>query len=228
MWLVILNNIETLRAWHIAMSFIVMFLSGFPLYFFELVIKDVTDVHIPEQLFTVMFSTGCVLCAVLYLMKKYPLNFKLIREKITTIIVWGGLGGITIAFIQFPYAIIFESKKPESAFLIPIEEGVGYIAILMIFAVIVQPILEEVFSRLYFFRFLKSRFSTSIGYIGTSLFFSIMHTASFSQLILLFICSIILTYLYEKTGLIETSILAHMIWNAVWFSSVYGYLMFIQ
>jgi membrane protease YdiL (CAAX protease family) len=227
---VIIANNETLRAWHIVMAFVVMFLSGFPLYFFELVILDVTDVHIPEQLFTAMFNTGCGLCAVFYLMKKYPLNYKLsqITPNIQTIIVWGGLGGIAISFSNFPYAAFFGGREPESVFLIPLEEGFGYIAILMVLAAIVQPILEELLFRFYIYTFLKGQFSTSTGYIGTSLLFTMFHPSSSPLMLMNFVHAIVFTYLYEETGLIETSILAHMIVNAVWFSSVYYYLMFIH
>jgi uncharacterized protein len=226
---VISNNLLTLRAWHIAMAFIVMFLSSVPLCFFELVIQDVTDTQIPEQLFSAMISTGSVLCAVLYLAKKYPINyqFRRIRENIKTVLIWGGLGGIAISFSNFPYATFLGGKEPESVFLIPIKEGIGYIAFLMALAAIVQPILEELFFRFYIYTFLKSRFSTSTGYIGTSLLFTLLHPASFFLMLMTFIHTTVYTYLYEQTGLIETSILAHMIVNAVWFSSVYYYLMFI-
>jgi membrane protease YdiL (CAAX protease family) len=159
------------------------------------------------------------------LLRKYPTSYtsNKIKTNIKNILKWGAIGGITIFIIQFPYAIILGRKEIKAALFIPASEDITFIIILLVLSVTITPIIEELFFRLCVYRILKNRFNKTVGYIGTALLFSVMHTASFFQACLFTTSSIILTYIYEKTGLIETSMLAHSFWNIAWFSSVYIY-----
>lgn len=225
MCLMISSKTKIWSMWHIVNAVIIALLFGLSFYIFSLALGELTNIDIPEQIFLAISSTGSTLCAALYLLKKHPINYTLnnIKTNIKTIIKWGVAGGIAISIMQFPYATILGGQEIRAKLFIPIDVGMGYVAILLFLSIIVTPIIEEVFFRLCVYRTLKNRFNISIGYIGTALFFSIMHTASILQAILFMISSIILTHTYEKTGLVEASIVAHSIWNATWFSSVYVY-----
>lgn len=219
------NKIQIWSAWHIVKAFIVSILFSFTFYIFSLAFRQLTNFDIPGQIFSAIGSTGSTLCATLYLLRKYPIDYSInrIKTNIKKIIRWGLAGGIVISILQFPYTTILEGKEIRAKLFIPFDEGIGYIAILLALAIMITPIIEEVFFRACVYKILKARFNISIGYVGTALFFSMLHTASFFQAVLFMISSIILTHTYEKSGLIEASILAHMIWNTTWFLSVYAY-----
>lgn len=225
MCLVTSNKIQTWSLWYIVKAFIVAILFSFTFYIFSLAFRQLTFFDIPEQIFSAIGSTGSTLCAALYLLKKHPIGYNInkIKTNFKEIIKWGFVGGMAISIMQFPYAIILGGKEIRAKLFIPFEEGIGYIAILLALAIMITPIIEEVFFRACVYKFLKARFNISTGYVGTALFFSTLHSASFFQAVLLMISSIILTHTYEKSGLIEASILAHMIWNTTWFLSVYAY-----
>lgn len=219
------NKTKIWSVLHIVNAVIVVVLFGLAFYIFRLALSQMTSINIPEQIFLATGSTGSILCGALYLLRRHPINFKLIKIKthLKSIIMWGGSGGIVISIIQFPYAIILGRKEISTKLFVPVDEGIGFVAILLILSIIITPVIEEFFFRLCIYRILKNRFDMLIGYIGTAVLFSIMHTASTIQALLYMVCSIILTYTYEKTGLIETSIVAHSIWNTTWFSSMYVY-----
>ena len=80
------------------------------------------------------------------------------------------------------------------------------------------PFAEELFYRAYLFRLVKNKFSTFSGYVVSTGFFALGHEFS----ILSVINSFIFCYIYDKTGLIGTSIIAHALLNFVWYSAVYG------
>ncbi len=219
------NKNQTWSVWHIVNALIVALLFSFFFYIFSLAIRQSVNIDIPKQIFIAISSTGSTLCATFYLLKKYPTNYSLnkIKTNIKNILKWGAIGGITISIIQFPYTTILGGKEIKAKLFIPSHEGIEHITILLVLSVIITPIIEELFFRLCVYKILKNRFNIRVGYIGTALIFSVMHTASFFQAFLFIVSSIILTYIYEKTGLIETSMLAHSIWNTVWFLSVYAY-----
>lgn len=220
-----LNKTQIWSVWHIVSALIVALLFGLSFYIFSLALSELTGIDIPEQIFSAIGSTGSTLCATFYLLRKHPIKYTLnkIKTNIKNIIKWGFAGGLAISIIQFPYATILGVKEIKAKLFIPLDEGIAQIAILLVLSIIITPIIEEIFFRLCVYRILKNRFNISIGYIGTALLFSMMHTASFFQSFLFMVSSIILTYTYEKTGLIEASVVAHSIWNTVWFSSVYAY-----
>lgn len=211
--------------WHIVNAVIIALIFALSFYIFNLALIELTNIALPEQIFSAISSTGSTLCAALYLLRKHPINYTLnkIKTNLKAIIKWGVVGGITISIMQFPYATILGGKEVRAKLFIPTDEGIGYVVILLILSIMVTPIIEEIFFRLCVYTILKNRFNVSVGYIGTALFFSIMHTASILQTILFIVSSIILTHIYEKTGMIEASVVAHSIWNTVWFSSVYVY-----
>jgi membrane protease YdiL (CAAX protease family) len=211
--------------WHVVKAVLVAILFGLLFYIFSLAISEIDSINIPEQILLAISSTGSTLCATIYLLKKHPINYKLnnLKTNIRSIITWGFASGIAISILQFPYATILGRKEIKAKLFIPIDEGIEYIALLLFLSIIATPIIEEILFRLCVYKVLKNRYNILIGYAGTALLFSIMHTASILQSILFMISSIILTYTYEKTELIEASIVAHSIWNTAWFSSVYAY-----
>jgi membrane protease YdiL (CAAX protease family) len=219
------DRTHILSIWHIAIAFAVALLSGILFYIISLIIDQLLSVDIPNQIFSATGSTISTLCATLYLSNKLPIKYSIshIKTNLKKIIIWGVCSGILISIIQFPYSTIIGKKTISAKLFIPITAGMEYVAILLILAIIITPVVEEFFFRACVYNILKNRYSVKVAYITTAFLFSIMHPASLIQSILFFFSSILLTYIYEKTGLIETSILAHLIWNATWFVSIYAY-----
>jgi membrane protease YdiL (CAAX protease family) len=83
--------------------------------------------------------------------------------------------------------------------------------------VILVPIVEEIFYRGFIFRIIRIRVSKLWSFIISGILFSIGHSLSLSA----FLSGLILCYLFEKTKIVGPCIIAHFLWNLVWFSAKY-------
>lgn len=212
--------------WDIVHAILLIFVSSFILYVFGLAIQHITSFHIPDQIFTAINSSISTCCGTIYLLKNYPLDYSLSsikKYKLKKLLVTGFYGGVIVSSINFPYKTIFEKQEITAELFIDIEAGKIYIIILLFFTIVITPVVEELFLRAGVFRILKYRLNVKWGYIITALLFSFMHTPSVTQAIKFILSSLILTYIYEKTNSIETSILAHSIWNMTFFGALYIY-----
>jgi membrane protease YdiL (CAAX protease family) len=84
---------------------------------------------------------------------------------------------------------------------------------LVIFAVLIAPVAEEFIFRGVLFPFLKQHNMPKTAWLGLNLFFAFMH-ADAAIFIPLFVLSIALTWLYEKTDNLFAPIFAHALFNA--------------
>jgi membrane protease YdiL (CAAX protease family) len=82
-----------------------------------------------------------------------------------------------------------------------------------VFAVILAPVAEEFFFRGMLFPFLKQLSFPKIAWIGVNLLFALIH-ADAAIFIPLFVLSLGLTWLYEKTDNLIAPIFAHALFNA--------------
>jgi membrane protease YdiL (CAAX protease family) len=204
----------------------IIILSGFVLYGVMYVLNKVLPIDIPKPLFDLIVSSLATTCGAVYLLTEYPLNLSLKQFKkddIKKIIIFGLVGGILIAVIQFPYKTIFLNHDITSKYFINTEKGKIYVAILFFFLIFITPIFEELLFRGGVYRVIKNRYNIFWGYLCTAILFAIMHTASIYQSILHMLSSLVLTYTYEKTNFIGTSILAHLLWNMIWIVAIYFY-----
>ncbi|MFT5837263.1 MAG: membrane protease YdiL (CAAX protease family) [Candidatus Azotimanducaceae bacterium] len=87
-----------------------------------------------------------------------------------------------------------------------------YIGLLVCFAVILAPIVEEIIFRGCIYRFLKSQTTISLAQVISGMLFSLIHANLMSFLPLLLV-GILLAYIYEKTGSLLVSIWFHAFFN---------------
>ncbi len=166
-------------------------------------------------------------CGVLYLLKNYPIGpskDSSIPKNNTTMIFWGLIGGGILSVINFPYGVIFGNPEIPKTLFPDIAESIKSISIYLFFGIFIVPFVEELFYRGCIYRILKNRFSLIWGYIGTAFLFTIGHSfSSIYESIYIVLNSIILTYLYEETDSITTSVIAHSCLNMTWFAGILAY-----
>jgi membrane protease YdiL (CAAX protease family) len=80
--------------------------------------------------------------------------------------------------------------------------------------VLIVPVSEELFFRLYVFRFIARHVGFPAGLITSSLLFALIHFKSSGLLIYLGI-GCILAWVYQRTGRIVAPIVGHMTLNAI-------------
>ena len=220
------SKIQYWNIWDIVHAIFLILISAFILYILGLVIQDITPFQIPEQLITAINSSISTCCGTIYLLKNYPLYYSFSNIKnynAKKLLIAGFGGGVIVSAINFPYKTIFEKQEITAKLFIDIDTGKIYVITLLLFTVVIAPVVEELFLRAGIYRIIKNKFDATWGYIVTALIFSIMHTPSIPQAIKFILSSLILTYIYEKTNSVETSILAHSLWNMTFFASIYFY-----
>ena len=84
----------------------------------------------------------------------------------------------------------------------------------IVLAVLVAPVIEEIVFRGFIYSAVKKRTGVTLAIIVTSALFSLLHMSIFSFLPIFFL-GIVLVYLYEKTGLLISSITLHVIHNSI-------------
>lgn len=89
---------------------------------------------------------------------------------------------------------------------------------LILFASLLAPIVEEIYFRGFSYQAFRKAWGFKRGILICSSFFAVLHMDPWA-IPHTFIAGVILTYLYEKTGTIQSTILAHSINNLVAFLS---------
>jgi membrane protease YdiL (CAAX protease family) len=210
--------------WDIFHAFLLGILGGFVLYIVRGVIDEISPFKVPAGLSDGIISSLSMACGTFYLLKEYPVKLSLYgfdKSNIKHSLIWGISFGLVLSAIQFPFKTIFGRGVISSQFFVSIENGIVFVLISIFFATIATPVVEELFYRLCVFRIVKNKLNTAWGYIGTAIIFALSHSnGSFIKFLL---SSLILTYVYERKGLIAPCIIAHSIWNMTWFISMYGY-----
>lgn len=177
--------------------------------------------YIPLNLIYIFCTLTGTIVGVSYLYFKYPFNFSHFgfdKKNIGKVMLWGGIGSIILVLINFPYAIVSGTKNIPQEHFIETQQGIHFIFLYLIIAVVMIPFAEELFFRAYLFRLVKIEFSTLSGYFVSTGFFALAHEFSISSAV----HSLIFCFIYDKAGLIGTSIIAHAVSNFVWYSAVYG------
>ena len=209
----------------ILIAFIIMIIIGGIVSYFFLKLHFLK--HLPEQLFIVTGSFFMTLSGTIFLLFKYPLNlssYGFRRAKFKETLAWGGISGLIISIVGFPYSVVVSDYNVPQEFFVSFQNE-KYNAFIFLFVVLVLiPLVEELFFRACLYRILKNRFDVFWGYVVSTAFFTLGHGLSQPQEVIIFIInSSILTYIYEKTGSIGTSIIAHALWSFTWFGAIYSY-----
>ncbi len=119
----------------------------------------------------------------------------------------------TLAIIAFIINITkYVPEKQPVVELFMKEENPLFLAYTSIFAAIVGPFIEELFFRGFMYNAFKKRIGIFWAMFFTALFFAALH-ANIVGFLPIMILGITLTYLYEKTGTLVSSITVHMIHN---------------
>ena len=104
-------------------------------------------------------------------------------------------------------------SQPEEAVKLLLQAPVWPTGIYLgVFAVVLAPVAEEFIFRGVLFPFVKQLGWPKLAWIGVSLLFAVIHGAP-DVFIPLFVLALGLTWLYEKTGNMLASIVAHSLFN---------------
>ena len=119
------------------------------------------------------------------------------------------------ALLHFMHsANLTPSSQPQKLVTLFQTSAINWTSIaLIILAIFVAPISEELLFRVLIYRFLKGRFTPLFALIISSLLFALLHFNVFSFLPL-FLLGMLLCRAYEKTGNIYTCIAFHALFNA--------------
>ena len=90
---------------------------------------------------------------------------------------------------------------------------------IVVLAVIISPVLEEIFFRRLMYRSLKKKFGVLLACTITSFLFAVVHLNLYAFPVL-FVLSIILIIIYEKDNTIFSPMLLHSIFNLVMIISI--------
>ena len=203
--------------YNIFIASILIFCVGlFLIYYLSSLLK-----YLPINLIYIFSTLISFIIGNSYLYFKYPINishFGFDKKNFRNVSIWSTIGFIILILLNFPYKIISGIQNIPQGSFIEIQKGLHFVFLFLIIAVVMIPFAEELFYRAYLFRLVKNKFSILSGYVVSTGFFALGHEFS----ILSVINSLIFCYIYDKTGLIGTSIIAHAVSNFVWYSAVYG------
>lgn len=92
--------------------------------------------------------------------------------------------------------------------------SIAYNVLLFFIITLVVPVSEEVFYRGFLFNWMKSHHSLWIAIFFSSLMFSVSHIVP-SQVVMAMLLSMVITWIYHKSGSIWTAILIHILNNSL-------------
>jgi membrane protease YdiL (CAAX protease family) len=219
------SKLENLRISHIIASIAIMMGVGFLAV--SLDSFGFLRAHgCPSQLVSEL-QTILVLCAgIVFLMRMYaisPSDFGFFKKKWKATFLWGCAGGLLLGLVQFPYKILVGDRSVSmDIFIDPRHYGINWILVFLFFAIILIPALQEMFYRFYLYWGLRNRFGRFWAYSAPALLFSLGHfPINSGQTVLFLLSSLILTYIYERTQNLGSSIIAHILWNGIWYAAAY-------
>ncbi|MFZ5944325.1 MAG: CPBP family intramembrane glutamic endopeptidase [Bacillota bacterium] len=158
-----------------------------------------------------------------YVFFKYKISFKylgLVKTRFGHWLKIGFINGIILFFAVVIMGIIINWVSPIEVKPQPIAEIImsaqtnWEMVIPFIVASIFAPISEELFFRGFLYPSLRSKIGILRGMVVTSLIFGGLHF-DLVRMIPLAFGGIWLNWLYEKSGSIYTSIVAHSVWNGI-------------
>ncbi len=134
----------------------------------------------------------------------------------------GGLGAflaalpvvtvLNLAWVGLLSSFGIEAPPQELVFLMADAESAFTTALLVVFAVLIAPLAEEVVFRAGLFRYLRTRVPRVIAYVLPAVIFGALH-ANLAAFVPLSALAVIFAIAYERTGNIGVPILAHALFN---------------
>jgi membrane protease YdiL (CAAX protease family) len=143
--------------------------------------------------------------------------------------VWGGIVGVflypTIAFaIGIPLTLLFQSLSGEEATTpdqLPKDLSSGAVVASIVLAILIAPVVEELFFRGIVFRSVRDRKGFWIGALVSGVLFGLVHyiPAAWQDTVLLqtimVFTGIGLAWIYERRGNLVANVCAHMVFNTI-------------
>lgn len=201
------------------------------LYIFKNVIFNLLRISgsrnlISSLIFSTFFHIIAVACIFYYIKYKYNTSLYalgLTLRKFFKNVLVGFLGYISIVPLAIfaliisgvvCYQVGYESK-PNPLFLIYFLPSKQLILVyLLLFISIIGPISEEIFFRGFLYKSLRTKFNVKTGILINSIIFAFLHIEPIG-FAAIFLLSIMLSYIYEKTGSLVAPITAHIIHNTM-------------
>lgn len=194
------------------------------------ILYGISVTYLPVEIFPTALTTSIILCislssSLVLLLRKYPLTksgIGLAKSKTKQIFYYGIWYGIICAILGFPYPIWKYGYENQTYSIVGIDYPSLTIIVFLVSEVLIVPVVEEIFYRWCIYKILRAKFDVYHGILITSFLFSVVHIPQSLALFLkLFVFSIIFTYAFEKTKMLGTSIVSHIILNFSWYSIVY-------
>jgi membrane protease YdiL (CAAX protease family) len=122
------------------------------------------------------------------------------------------VGGVSFAWQGLLQLLGIEIEKQSLVDVFAANKSPGFAAVLILFAVVIAPITEELVFRRGMFRFARQHLPRWAALLVPSLLFAALHLnlASFVPLVVL---GVVFSLAYERTGNIAVTIIAHGIFN---------------
>jgi len=123
------------------------------------------------------------------------------------------LGSLIIAgMVSYYFGYEREVNPLVSVYFMPSKPLVMFY--LIFFICVIGPICEEIFFRGFLYKALRGKLNIGISIIAGSVIFSLLHVDPIG-FVPIFILSIMLSYMYEKTGSLVVPITGHIIHNSI-------------
>jgi uncharacterized protein len=138
--------------------------------------------------------------------------------------IGAGLAGLVIVGIvgALLSQIGLQQNQIEHEFGFVRTEGPSAFALVLIFAAVIAPVVEELFFRGFLFGLYRRRQPVWVAYAGSSVLFTLLHLMpgqmNLSQMaglsVGIFLLAMLLAWLYQRTGSLYPGMLAHAVNNA--------------
>lgn len=163
--------------------------------------------------FSYIVGAGIMIYFNSYLVELPKIEVKKINTPLVTIIKWGIYGTLIAFTTQIAASLIEQLYVPtsQSANTITITQMVRQSPFFLIAVTIAGPIMEEFIFRRGLIGLLSQWIAPLFAGIGSSLLFAVVHNDG--HLLLYFSMGMAFYFLYQKTGSIWTSIIAHCSMN---------------
>lgn len=141
------------------------------------------------------------------------------RESLFKNIVVGLVAGILIAIASLVVGnwlvkLTGLNATPQQLQALAVKaKGIGQVALLLMSGSVLVGLKEEVLYRGLLYPSMRQRAGIIRGIILTALLFALVH-GDILRFVPLFLGGLVLTWLYERTGSLYASIVAHCVWNA--------------
>jgi membrane protease YdiL (CAAX protease family) len=174
----------------------------------------------PTELVSKSIENLIILVAIYFLSKKYRLeSFANVRKKLTWEIAL--LGIVLCLLLNASFGILLKiSPIVPAEFSSIMRYNLQEKLLYLFYLVGVGPALEEILCRGFFYAILRNTFNIFWAVVISTIIFIFLH-GSVENIIIIAILSLILAYVYEKTGSLIAAIFTHSVYNASWLLFTY-------